>query len=55
MKLELIEIETDTITLDGLFNKPEEKPAKVAIMICHGNTMIFILVPHAFFHLDFVN
>ena len=41
MKLELIEIKTDTIPLDGLFYEPEEKPAKGAIMICHGNTMNF--------------
>jgi len=41
MKLELIEIKTDTIPLDGIFYEPEEKPAKGAIMICHGNTMNF--------------
>ena len=41
MKLELIEIKTDTIPLDGLFYEPEEKPTKGAIMICHGNTMNF--------------
>ena len=41
MKLELIEIKADTIPLDGLFYEPEEKPAKGAIMICHGNTMNF--------------
>ena len=41
MKLKLIEIKTDTIPLDGIFYEPEEKPAKGAIMICHGNTMNF--------------
>ncbi len=41
MKLELIEIETDTIPLDGLLYYPERKPAHGAVMIFHGNTMNF--------------
>ena len=55
MKLKLIEIKTDTIPLDGLFYEPEEKPAKGSVMICHGNTMNFKLVPHVFYRLNFAN
>ena len=43
MKLELIEIETDTIPLDGLFYEPEEKPAKGAIMSLLQNGLSKIL------------
>ena len=49
MKLELIEIKTDTIPLDGLFYESEEKPAKDATMICHGNTMNFYSGTPCFF------
>ena len=41
MKLELVEIETDTHPLDGLLYHPEGRPTRGAVMIFHGNTMNF--------------
>ena len=41
MKLELVEIETDTHPLDGLLYYPEGKSSRGAVMIFHGNTMNF--------------
>ncbi len=41
MKLELIEIETNTIPLDGILYYPEGIPPRGAVMIFHGNTMNF--------------
>ena len=41
MKLELVEIETDTHPLDGLLYYPEGKTALSSVMIFHGNTMNF--------------
>ena len=41
MKLELIEIDTNTVPLDGILYYPEEMPARGAVMIFHGNTMNF--------------
>ena len=41
MKLELVEIETDTHPLDGLLYYPEGRSTRGAVMIFHGNTMNF--------------
>jgi len=41
MQLELIQIETNTTPLDGLFYLPVNEKPKGVVMICHGNTMNF--------------
>ena len=41
MRLELVEIKTDTIPLDGLLYLPEDRAIRGAAMIFHGNTMNF--------------
>jgi pimeloyl-ACP methyl ester carboxylesterase len=41
MELELIQIKTNTIPLDGLLYSPTNQTPKGVVMICHGNTMNF--------------
>lgn len=42
MKAELVSIATDTVALDGLFYEPEGEDIIGAVLLFHGNTMIFM-------------
>ena len=41
MRTELVTIPTDTLPLDGALHTPENRPARGAVLLFHGNTMNF--------------
>jgi pimeloyl-ACP methyl ester carboxylesterase len=48
VKTELIQIQTDTTPLDGLWYEPDDGAARGAVQLFHGNTMNFYVGPPRF-------